>query len=122
MQNKRRPHSRVAKYHYATIKMCIETDVLMTKCRVCWNLYPSTTEYFVIDWHQWAERRIQPFCRKCSQDYQKQLLIQKKAEQNKPKPADVHAESLFEEEESVESKVDRILAFLWLNRWACKKS
>ena len=115
------------KYHYDTVKICRETDVVCTICRVCKNMYPSTIEYFRKD-KQNSERDIQPICRACASKKERmhdaEVREQKRLAQiEEQKPIwNVEAHSLFENtEETVESKVDRILAFLWLTRWQYKK-
>jgi hypothetical protein len=122
------------KYHYDTVKICRETDVIFTRCRVCKQLYPSTLEYFRKDKSEEAQRLIQPLCKKCwrekdaiKREQQKLRELQIEVEDQ---PTNFEERSLFdwkiftkesEEEETVESKVDRILAFLWLTKWTCKK-
>ena len=108
------------KYHYDTVKICRETDVVCTICRVCKNMYPSTIEYFRKD-KQNSERDIQPICRACASKKERmhdaKVREEKRlAELEQQKPiSSVEEHSLFEDvqkEETVESKVDRILAFL----------
>ena len=120
------------KYHYDTVKICRETDMIFTRCRVCKQFFPSTTEYFRKDKSDDAQRLIQPLCKKCWREKEaikRQLLREKKMNEEK-EIKNVEAHSLFEwkmftkndfAEETVESKVDRILSFLWLNKWQFKK-
>ena len=120
-QEKKRIRS-VWKYHFKTIEICEETDVVFTRCRMCKELHPSTLEYFVKETHKWARRTIQPICRKCACELQreyKQAYKERKAEQKEvqTKPIETKQETLFDENETVESKLDRILSFLWLNKW-----
>ena len=120
-QEKKRIRS-VWKYHFKTIEICEETDVVFTRCRMCKELHPSTLEYFVKETHKWAKRTIQPICRKCACELQreyKQAYKERKTEQKEVQtnPIETKQETLFDEKESVESKLDRILSFLWLNKW-----
>lgn len=118
------------KYHYDTVKICRETDVIFTRCRVCKNLFPSTLEYFRKDKSN-SERLIQPICRKCSCEKERQYNATVREEKRfEQKPIqNVEQRELFDwkiftkesDEETVESKVDRILAFLWLTKWTFKK-
>ena len=128
IQEKKRIRS-VWKYHFKTIEICEETDVVFTKCRMCKELFPSTLEFFVKETHKWARRTIQPICRKCACQLQreyKQAYKERKEEQKEevaPKKIESPVQTtLFDENESVESKLDRILSFLWLNKWQYKKS
>ena len=122
------------KYHFDTVKICRETDVIFTRCRVCKQLFPSTLEYFRKDKSDSAQRMIQPLCKKCWREKeaikreQKKIIEREINEQ--PQIKNVEQKELFDwkmftkndfEEETVESKVDRILSFLWLNRWQFKK-
>ena len=121
LQEKKRIRS-CWKYHFKTIEICEETDVVFTRCRMCKELHPSTLEYFVKETHKWAKRTIQPICRKCACELQreyKQAYKERKAEQKEvqTKPIETKQETLFDENETVESKLDRILSFLWLNKW-----
>lgn len=128
-------YTRVWKYHYDTITICRETDVLMTRCYKCWQFKPSWTANFKKS--KQYERWFAPLCKDC---YNKEQLKWKENQANEQPIPRWHYEidperaeqiELFEwkifkkedvQKESVESKVDRILAFLWLNKWAFKKS
>lgn len=113
------------KYHYDTVKICVETDVICTRCRICWELKPSTLDYFRKDPTPNAQRLIQPLCNSCAREMEKKVRARER-ERNQSKmelvqDAIKHVEEQPLIEESVESKIDRILSFLWLNKWTSKK-
>ena len=119
-QEKKRIRS-VWKYHFENVKVCVETDVIFTRCRICKQLKPSNLEYFRKDSDPTAQRLIQPLCKECWCRLDKEKREIKKNEQ---KPiTNIEQKDLFQstEEETLETKVDRILSFLWLNRWQYKK-
>ena len=123
-QEKKRIRS-VWKYHFENVKICVETDVVFTRCRVCKELKPSNLEYFRKDPDKDAQRLIQPICRECAKKIEReQREIEKTQKIESEKPINhVEQKELFEnvQEETIESKVDRILSFLWLNKWKYKK-
>lgn len=93
---------------------------------MCKELHPSTLEFFVKETHKWARRTIQPICRKCACQLQreyKQAYKERKEWYIPMKKIENPVQAtLFDENESVESKLDRILSFLWLNnKWTYKK-
>lgn len=113
------------KYHYDTVKICVETDVICTRCRICWEIKPSTLDYFRKDPTPNAQRLIQPLCNECAREMEKKFR-ERERERNQSKmelvqDAIKHVEEQPLIEESVESKIDRILSFLWLNKWTSKK-
>lgn len=120
-QEKKRIRS-VWKYHFENVKICVETDVVFTRCRVCKELKPSNLEYFRKDSDPNAQRLIQPLCVECARQMEKAKRYKKPEEIEKP-INHVEQKELFEnvQEETIESKVDRILSFLWLNKWKYKK-
>lgn len=123
-QEKKRIRS-VWKYHFENVKVCVETDVIFTRCRICKQLKPSNLEYFRKDSDPNAKRLIQPLCKECWCELDKQKREFEKAKKIESKKSINHVEQkeLFEnvQEETIESKVDRILSFLWLNKWTYKK-
>ena len=124
IQEKKRIRS-VWKYHFENVKICVETDVIFTRCRKCKQLFPSNLEYFRKDSSKDAQRLIQPLCKTCWRELdkeQREFEKMKKIEEQKP-ITNVEEHSLFEdsEQETMESKIDKIFNFLWLNRWTCKK-
>ena len=123
-ENQRKTHKRVKKYHYKTVEICEETDIVFTRCRCCKQLFPSTLEFFIKESHKWEKRTIQPLCRRCNREiwkWYRELYKSRKSEHAEINPAEAKQTELFDENESVESKLDRILSFLWLNKWTCKK-
>lgn len=131
-QEKKRIRS-VWKYHFETVKICTETDVIFTRCRICKQLKPSNLDYFRKDSSKTAQRLIQPLCIECARNLEKEERAfekQKKIEAEKP-INHVEQKELFdwkiftkeesESDETLESKIDKIFNFLWLNRWNCKK-
>lgn len=110
------------KYHYETVKICVETDVICTRCRICWEIKPSTIDYFRKDPTPNAQRLIQPLCNECAREMEKKVRAR---EREKSLIRELETIKHVEEqpliEESVESKIDRILSFLWLNKWTSKK-
>lgn len=133
-QEKKRIRS-VWKYHFEDVKICCETDVIFTRCRVCKELKPSNLEYFRKDTNKNAQRMIQPLCNECAREMereQRQYEKQRKAE-SEPITAEqvkavceelkhVEQKELFDEnvfwirvkEETLESKINKIFNFLWL--------
>lgn len=95
------------KYHYDMIQICRETDRVYTKCRICWEWKPSDLKNFAKETHAHKKRDIQPLCRACLKEQQKERNRKSREE----KPVNVEAHSLFEEE-TVESKIDKVIAFL----------
>lgn len=97
----------VWKYHYETVQICKETDVIYTRCRVCKEYKPSDLKYFMKDTHEWKRREIQPLCRECHRKLKAERKIK---EQQTIK---VEAPHLFEEtqEETIETKLDKVIAF-----------
>ncbi len=86
---------------------------------MCKELFPSTLEYFPKDTKKDAKRTIQPICRKCACQLQREYnqayrnnkkeAEQKQVEKIIENPVQT---TLFDEEESVESKLDRIMKYL----------
>lgn len=114
-QEKKRIRS-VWKYHFEDVRICVETDVVFTRCRVCKELKPSNLEFFRKDADKNAPRLIQPLCIKCAREMEKQQRQyekEKKIESEKP-ITKVEAKSLFDEKDSTETKLDKILSYLWL--------
>ena len=131
------------KYHYDTVKICRETDVIFTRCRVCKNLFPSTLEYFRKDTTKDSQRMIQPLCIKCARELEKQERARAKEKEReltreavheivenwkkldeKRRIKNVEQKELFdwkiftkeesESNETLESKINKIFNFLWL--------
>lgn len=133
MQQEKKRNRTCFKYHYETVKICVETDVIYTRCRECKQLKPSNLEYFRKDSDPHAQRLILPLCKECWREIDKQKRDSEKMKKiHAEKPINyVEQKELFdwkvftkEESESndtLESKVDRILSFLWLNKWTYKK-
>lgn len=108
----------VWKYHYDMVKICRETDVIYTKCRVCKWMFPSDTDHFARDTHAWSEREIQPVCKECMK------ILRKERKNNSKKNSPIkfiEAHSLFEkpccETETVETKLDKVISFLSNKFW-----
>ena len=103
----------VWKYHYETVQICKETDVIYTRCRIRKEYKPSDLKHFMKETHSWKKKEITPLCRECH----KKLRAEKKIKEQTIK---VEAPHLFEEnvqEESIESKLDKVIAFftkLWI--------
>ena len=124
-QEKKRIRS-VWKYHFKQITICEETDVVFTRCRMCKELFPSTFEFFVKDTKKDAKRSIQPICRKCACQLQREYNQtyrnnKKEAEQQQSTVVEKKVENpiqttLFDEDESVESKLDKIMKYLWIKK------
>ena len=95
-QNKR--NRTCFKYHYDMVKICRETDMIYTKCRVCKEFFPSTTEYFRRDKSEDAERIIQPLCKKCGRIKDAMKRQQKKMREieDQQEVKNVEEKSLFE--------------------------
>lgn len=112
-QNKRT--RSVKAYHYDTIQICRETDVIYTRCRVCKEYKPSDLKHFMKETHLWKKREIAPLCRECH----KKIAAERKLK--KEQPIKIEAHTLFEEEkkeETIESKLDKVIAFfnkLWIS-------
>lgn len=131
-QEKKRIRS-VWKYHFENVRICVETDVVFTRCRVCKEYKPSNLEYFRKDPDKNAQRLIQPICRECAKklereqrEYEKIQKIESEKPINHVEQKELFDWKVFTKEESesndtLESKVDRILSFLWLNKWTYKK-
>lgn len=131
-QEKKRIRS-VWKYHFETVRICVETDVIYTRCRICKEYKPSNLEYFRKDPDKNAQRLIQPICRECAKklereqrEYEKIQKIESEKPINHVEQKELFDWKVFTKEESesndtLESKVDRILSFLWLNKWTYKK-
>lgn len=132
-QEKKRIRS-VWKYHFENVKICVETDVVFTRCRVCKELKPSSLEFFRKDADKDAQRLIQPLCIKCARKMEKESRENQKmftAEVEDQKPiSNIEQKELFDwkiftkedvQKETLESKIDKIFNFLWLNKWAYKK-
>ena len=131
-QEKKRIRS-VWKYHFETVRICVETDVIYTRCRICKEYKPSNLEYFRKDPDKNAQRLIQPICRECAKklereqrEYEKIQKIESEKPINHVEQKELFDWKVFTKEEpesndTLESKVDRILSFLWLNKWTYKK-
>lgn len=131
-QEKKRIRS-VWKYHFENVRICVETDVIYTRCRICKEYKPSNLEYFRKDPDKNAQRLIQPICRECAKklereqrEYEKIQKIESEKPINHVEQKELFDWKVFTKEESesndtLESKVDRILSFLWLNKWTYKK-
>lgn len=122
MQQEKKRIRTVWKYHFETVKVCRETDVIYTRCRVCREYKPSNLKYFRKDSDLNAQRLIQPLCLECARQIEKAKRY-KKVEAEKP-ITNVEQKELFdwkvftkEESESndtLESKINKIFNFLWL--------
>ena len=69
------------------MRICVETDVIYTRCRVCKEYKPSNLEYFRKDTTKDSQRMIQPLCIKCARELEKQqrqFEKEKKIEAEKP--------------------------------------
>lgn len=111
MTNKRERTAR--RYHYDTVEICRETDAIYTRCRVCKEYKPSDLKNFMKETHLPKKREIQPLCRECHKKISEERKL------NKEKPLKIEAPHLFDEEqtESIESKLDKVIAFftkLWI--------
>lgn len=109
-QNKRT--RSVKAYHYDTIQICRETDVIYTRCRVCKEYKPSDLKHFMKETHSWKKREIAPLCRECH----KKIAAERKLKKEQ-QPIKVEAPHLFEEDvnnDSLETKIDRLLSYLWI--------
>lgn len=112
-------------YHYYDEVLCKETDVVYSKCRICWEYKPRTD--FRKD--SKAPSEYSPVCKICARAYEKRIKDQRKEQEKQPTPIDAVAMHLFNKEDvevkkddTLETKVDRILYFLWLtNKWKFKK-
>lgn len=115
-----RKFKRVKKYHYSMVKICNETDQVFTRCYVCGEWKPSTQEYFKREADPNRDRDIRPICKHCVNEQLKDRLKRdkEKKEMESMKQISketVHTNPLFEEDnETVESKLDRLLTYLWL--------
>lgn len=101
----------VRAYHYDTVQICRETDVIYTRCRVCKEYKPSDLKHFMKETHSWKKREIAPLCRECH----KKIAAERK--QQKEQPIKIEAHTLFEEDvnnDSLETKLDRLLSYLWI--------
>ena len=110
---------KVKKYHYHYEKICDETDVIYTRCYMCGELKPSGTKYFRKDKAPQRERDFRPLCKECAnkglREYLKNREYQREMEEMKEVSKDtIQVNQLFDEEETVESKLDKLLAYLWL--------
>lgn len=129
-QEKKRIRS-VWKYHFENVMICKETDVVFTRCRICKELKPSNLENFCKDTHTYAKRLIQPICRKCNAELQKnykeeranQITAEqlqeacdrlKHVEQKELFDWEVFIKEEAESNETLESKINKIFNFLWL--------
>ena len=133
MQQEKKRIRSVWKYHFENVRICVETDVIYTRCRICKEYKPSNLEYFRKDPDKNAQRLIQPICRECAKklereqrEYEKIQKIESEKPINHVEQKELFDWKVFTKEESesndtLESKVDRILSFLWLNKWTYKK-
>lgn len=122
-QEKKRIRS-VGKYHFENIKVCVETDVVFTRCRVCKQLKPSNLEYFRKASNQDSERLIQPLCIECAREMEKeQRKFEKEKRMEAEKPiTNVEQKELFDwkvftkedSNETLEYKINKIFNFFWL--------
>lgn len=120
-QEKKRIRS-VWKYHFENVRICCETDVIYTRCRICKEYKPSNLKYFRKDSDPNAQRLIQPLCLECARQMEKAKRY-KKVEAEKP-ITNVEQKELFdwkvftkkesESNETLESKINKIFNFLWL--------
>ena len=69
-QEKKRIRS-VWKYHFENVRICCETDVIYTRCRICKEYKPSNLKYFRKDSDPNAQRLIQPLCLECARQMEK---------------------------------------------------
>lgn len=102
----------VKAYHYDTVQICRETDVIYTRCRVCKEYKPSDLKHFMKETHEWKKREITPLCRECHKKIAAERKLKKEQQIIK-----VEAPHLFEEDvnkDSLETKIDRLLAYLWI--------
>ena len=130
MQQEKKRIRSVWKYHFDKITVCRETDVVFTRCRVCKELKPSNLEYFRKDTTNDAQRLIQPLCIECARKSERAQREIKRIEEDQKPISNVEQKELFDwkiftkedvQKETLESKIDKIFNFLWLNKWAYKK-
>jgi len=122
MQQEKKRIRSVWKYHFENVRICCETDVIYTRCRICKEYKPSNLKYFRKDSDPNAQRLIQPLCLECARQMEKAKRY-KKVEAEKP-ITNVEQKELFdwkvftkkesESNETLESKINKIFNFLWL--------
>lgn len=122
MQQEKKRIRSVWKYHFENVRICCETDVIYTRCRICKEYKPSNLKYFRKDSDPNAQRLIQPLCLECARQMEKAKRY-KKVEAEKP-ITNVGQKELFdwkvftkkesESNDTLESKINKIFNFLWL--------
>lgn len=122
MQQEKKRIRSVWKYHFENVRICCETDVIYTRCRICKEYKPSNLKYFRKDSDPNAQRLIQPLCLECARQMEKAKRY-KKVEEEKP-INHVEQKELFdwkvftkkesESNDTLESKINKIFNFLWL--------
>ncbi len=122
MQQEKKRIRSVWKYHFENVRICCETDVIYTRCRICKEYKPSNLKYFRKDSDPNAQRLIQPLCLECARQMEKAKRY-KKVEAEKP-ITNVEQKELFdwkvftkkesESNDTLESKINKIFNFLWL--------
>ena len=122
-------YSRNRKYNYLKAMICEQSDRIFRQCYTCHEWKPLDNDNYLRN-----DREVMWFtfqCKDCRNEYKRQRKQYLKDHPAERHITNVEQKELFDwkvftkeesEEETVESKVDRILAFLWLNKWAFKKS
>ena len=116
-----RKFKRVQKYTYSMVKICNETDQVFTRCYSCGEYKPATTEYFRKEANPDRDRDFRPLCKKCANEHLREYLKDRKHKEEMEKMVEVktvHSEPLIKnekkEDKNLESKIQKILDYLWL--------
>lgn len=114
-----RKFKRVPKYTYSMVKICNETDQVFTRCYCCGEWKPATTEYFRKEASPDRDRDFRPLCKKCANEQLREYNQKRKKQREldamiQVSPETIHSEPLLKKDETMESKIDKILSYLWL--------
>lgn len=126
-----RLYKRTRKYHFDTVQICRETDQVFTRCYMCWEWKPSNRKFFKAEWNKNKDRDIRPICKECANVQQKEYKKRMKDAEEKLVNAQEAKQDSFidylqeledeakkekeKKDNSLESKVQKILDFLWLS-------
>lgn len=104
------------KKHYVDVCICKETDLIYRKCYTCLECKPLDREHFNVDSHD--KQGFMAQCKDCRNNYKRErkeiVEKEKQAKTQQKAPKEFKEKSLFEESDSTETKLNKILAYLWL--------
>lgn len=122
MKQEKKYTKQTWKYHYSLVKICDEIDTIYRCCYTCKQVKPLDLNHFCKNSNDVMWFMTQ--CKECRNNYKRERKAILEAEAMKQEHEHDHVEqkdtsklkqtSLFDENDSTETKLNKILAYLWL--------